>query len=69
MSPDLLKNDLQSQPDTEEVNKLNERILVEWIKVHNIELSERNSLPKIRNANKNQSISKISIVVKNIIDK
>ena len=69
MSPDVLKNDLQSQPDTEEVNKLNERILVEWIKVQNIELSERNSLPKIRNANKNQSISKISIVVKNIIDK
>ena len=69
MSPDVLKNDLQSQPDTEEVNKLNERILVEWKKVQNIELSERNSLPKIRNANKNQSISKISIVVKNIIDK
>ena len=69
MSPDVLKNDLQSQPDTEEVNKLNERILVEWIKVQNIELSERNSLPKIRHANKNQSISKISIVVKNIIDK
>ena len=69
MSPDVLKNDLQSQPDTEEINKLNERILVEWIKVQNIELSERNSLPKIRNANKNQSISKISIVVKNIIDK
>ena len=68
MSPDVLKNDLQSQPDTEEINELNERILVEWIKAQNVELSERNSLPKIRNANKNQSISKISIVGKNIID-
>ena len=37
------------------------------MKVQNIEISERSSLPKIRNTNKNQStISKINIVVKNI---
>ena len=33
-----------------------------------MEISERNSIPKIRNTNKNQStISKINIVLKNII--
>ena len=38
------------------------------MKVQNIEISERSSLPKIRNTNKNQStISKINIVVKNVI--
>ena len=43
--------------------------MIEWIKVQNVEISERNSLPKIRNTSKNQStISKISIVEKNIID-
>ena len=67
-SPEVLNNDLQTQPDTDEINKLKERILVEWIKVQNIEVSKRYSLPKIRNVNKNQSISKLSIVVKNIID-
>ena len=42
--------------------------MVDWIKVQNIEISERNSLPKIGNINKNQStVSKINIVVKNII--
>ena len=42
--------------------------MVEWIKVQNIEISERNSLPKIRKTNKNQStISKVNTVVKNII--
>ena len=39
------------------------------MKVQNVEISECNPLPKIRNTNKNQStISKINIVVKNIID-
>ena len=43
--------------------------MTEWIKVQNVEISERNSLPKIRNTSKNQStISKINIVEKNIID-
>ena len=43
--------------------------MIEWIKVQNVEISERNSLPKIRNTSKNQStISKINIVAKNIID-
>ena len=43
--------------------------MIEWIKVQNVEISERNSLPKIRNTSKNQStISKINIVEKNIID-
>ena len=41
----------------------------EWIKIQNVKISERNPLPKIRNTNKNQStISKIKIVLKNIID-
>ena len=40
--------------------------MVEWIKVQNIEISERNSLPKIKNTNENQStIAKIFL--KNII--
>ena len=43
--------------------------MIEWIKVQNVEISERNPLPKIRNTSKNQfTISKINIVVKNIID-
>ena len=43
--------------------------MIEWIKVQNVEISERNPLQKIRNTNKNQStISKINIVMKNIID-
>ena len=47
---------------------MKKRVLVEWIKVQNIEISEHNSLLKIRNTNKNQfTISKINIVVKNII--
>ena len=67
-SPRVLNIDPQSQPELDEINKLKERFLVEWIKAQNIEISERNSLPKIRNTNKNQStISKINIVVKNII--
>ena len=39
-----------------------------WVdKVQNTEMSERNSLQKIRNTNKNQStISKINLVSKNI---
>ena len=44
--------------------------MVEWVKVQDIEISERNSLSKTRNTIKNQStISKINIVVKNIIHK
>ena len=43
-------------------------VLVEWIKVENIEMSECNSLTKIRNTNKNRStIPKINLAVKNII--
>ena len=42
--------------------------MVEWIKVQNIEINERNSFPKIRNTNKNQfTILNINIVLKNII--
>ena len=57
--------DPQSQPELDEINELTERVLVEWIKFQNIEMSERNSLPKIRNTSKNQStISKINPVSK-----
>ena len=67
LSPEVLNTDPQSQPELDEINELKERVLVEWKKVQNIEISERNSLPKLRNTNKNQStISKINIV-KNII--
>ena len=68
LSTVALNIDPQCQPVLDEINELKERVLVEWIKVQNIEISERNSLPKIRNTNENQSaIPKINIVVKNII--
>ena len=52
---------IQSQTELDKINKLKERILIEWIKAQNVEISKHNPLPKIRNANKNQSnISKIN---------
>ena len=50
-SPRVLNIGPQSQPELDEINKLKEKFLVEWIKAQNIEISERNSLPKIRNTN------------------
>ena len=68
LSPEDLNIDPQYQTELDEINEMKKRVLVEWIKVQNIEISEHNSLPKIRNTNKNQfTISKINIVVKNII--
>ena len=68
LSPEVFNIDPQSQPELVQINELKERILVEWIKVQNIEINERNSPPKIRNINRSQStISKINIVVKHII--
>ena len=68
LSTVALNIDPQCQPVLDEINEMKERVLVEWIKVQNIEISERNSLPKIRNTSENQSaIPKINIVVKNII--
>ena len=68
LSPEVLNINPQSQPELDEINELKEMVLVKWMEVQNIEISERNSLPKIRNTNKNQfTISKINIVVKNII--
>ena len=70
LSPEVLNIDPQSQLELDKVNELKERALIEWIKVQNVEISERNPLSKIRNTNKNQStISKTNIVAKNIIDK
>ena len=69
LSREVLNIDPQSQPELDKINKLKERVLIELIKVQNVEVSERNPLPKIRNTNKNQStISKINILVKIIID-
>ena len=69
MTPEVLNIDPQSQSELDEINELRETVLIEWIKVQNVEKSECNPLPKIRNTNKNQStIDKINIVVKNIID-
>ena len=68
LNPEEINIDPQSQAAIDEINKLKEKVLVEWIKNQNIEISERNSLPKIKNTNKNQStISKINLTVKNII--
>ena len=65
----VLNTDPQSQLELDKIKELKEKVLIEWIKVQNVEISERNSLPKIRNTSKNQStISKINIVEKNIID-
>ena len=65
----VLNTDPQSQLELDKIKELKEKVLIEWIKVQNVEISERNSLPKIRNTSKNQStISKINIVAKNIID-
>ena len=42
--------------------------MIEWEKVQNTEISERNSIPNIGNINEKQStISEINIFVKNII--
>ena len=69
VNPEQISNNVQcpqSQPELDEINELKERVLVERIEVQNVEITERNSLPKIKNTNKNQSdISKINIVVKN----
>ena len=68
LSPEVLNIDPQFQPELDEINELKEKVLVECIKVQNIEITESNFLPKIRKTNKNQStISKINIVLKNII--
>ena len=68
LNPGEINTDPQSQAEIDEINELKEKALVVWIKNQNIEISERNSLPKIRNPNKNQStISKINLAVKNII--
>ena len=65
----VLNTDPQSQLELDKIKELKEKVLIEWIKVQNVVISERNSLPKIRNTSKNQStISKINIVAKNIID-
>ena len=65
----VLNTDPQSQLELDKIKELKEKVLIEWIKVQNVVISERNSLPKIRNTSKNQStISKINIVEKNIID-
>ena len=53
LSPEVLNIDPQSQSELDEINELKEIVLVEWIKVQNIEIRERNSLPKIRNTNRN----------------
>ena len=69
LSPEVLNIDPQSQPEVGKINEQKEKVLIEWINVQNVKISERNPLPKIRNTNKNQStISKINIVAKNIID-
>ena len=69
LCPGVLNIDPQPQPELDKINKLKEKVLIEWITVQNVKINEHNPLPKIRNTNKNQStISKINIVVKNIID-
>ena len=56
----VLNIDPQSQPELDEINELKEKVLVEWMKVQNTEISESSSLLKIRSTNKNLStISKI----------
>ena len=60
LSPEVVNIDPQSQPELDEINELKEWVLIEWIKVQNVEISERNPLQKITNTNKKQSnISKI----------
>ena len=48
LSPEELISDLQSQPELDEINELKKRVLVERTNVQNIEMSERNSLPKTK---------------------
>ena len=48
LSPEELNSDLQSQPELDEINELKKRVLVERTNVQNIEMSERNSLPKTK---------------------
>ena len=51
LSPEILNIDPQSQPELDKINELKEKVLIEWIKVQNVEISEGNPLPKIRNTN------------------
>ena len=70
LSSEVLNIDSQSKTELYKISKLKERILIEWIKAQNVEISKHDPLPKIRNTNKNQStISKINTVVKYMINK
>ena len=51
LSPEVLNIDGQSDPELDKIKELKERVFNEWIKVQNLEISERNPLPKIRNTN------------------
>ena len=44
LSPEVLNIDPQSQPKHDEINELKGRVLIGWIKVQNIDISERNPL-------------------------
>ena len=44
LSPEVLNIDPQSQPEHDEINELKGRVLIGWIKVRNIDISERNPL-------------------------
>ena len=55
LSPEVVNIDPQSQPELDKINELKEWVLIGWIKVQNVEISERNPLHKIRNTSKKES--------------
>ena len=44
LSPEVLNIDPHFQPELDEINELKERVSIEWIKVQNVEIRERNPL-------------------------
>ena len=46
LSLEVSNTDQQSQPERLKINELKERILIEWIKAQNVEISQRSLFQK-----------------------
>ena len=62
LSPEVLNIDPQSEPDTDEINELKERVLVEWIKVQNIEISNAILFQKSEDPSRTNLFQKLALL-------
>ena len=62
LSPEVLNIDPQSELDTDEINELKERVLVEWIKVQNIEISNAILSQKSENPTRTNLFQKLALL-------